>query len=55
MARILTFTSGPEDWQALLADPTKHWKTGCSARTLAYCWEEAAAVLSSEDSVRISA
>src|SRR6266850_3014165 len=42
MARILTFTSGPEDWQALLADPTKHWKTGCSARTLAYCWEEAA-------------
>src|SRR6266850_490411 len=43
MARILTFTSGPEDWQALLADPTKHWKTGCSARTLAYCWEEAAA------------
>ena len=42
MARILTFTSGPEDWQALLADPTKHWKTGCSARTLAYCWEAAA-------------
>lgn len=39
MARILTFTSGPEDWRALLADPEKHWRTGYSARTLAYCWE----------------
>jgi len=39
VARILTFTSGPEDWQALLADPVKHWRTGYSARTLAYCWE----------------
>ena len=39
MARILTFTSGPEDWRALLADPRKHWRTGYSARTLAYCWE----------------
>jgi uncharacterized protein DUF6946 len=41
MARILTFTSGPDDWKKLLADPNKHWKTGYSARTLAYCWEEA--------------
>src|SRR5208282_286720 len=39
MARILTFTSGPADWQELLADKTKHWKTGYSARTLAHCWE----------------
>lgn len=39
MARILAFTSGPEDWQDLLADRDKHWKTGFSARTLAYCWE----------------
>jgi len=39
VARILTFTSGPEDWQALLADPVKHWRTGYSARTLAYRWE----------------
>ena len=39
MPRILTFTSGPEDWQALLADPAKHWRTGYSARTLAHCWE----------------
>lgn len=39
MPRILAFTSGPQDWQALLADPVKHWKTGFSARTLAYSWE----------------
>ena len=39
MARILHFTSGPSDWQALLAEPKKHWRTGYSARTLAHCWE----------------
>lgn len=39
MSRILAFTSGPKDWQALLADPVKHWKSGYSARTLAYNWE----------------
>jgi len=41
VTRILTFTSGPDDWKALLADPEKQWKTGYSARTLAYCWEAA--------------
>jgi hypothetical protein len=41
MSRILAFTSGPDDWRALLADPVKHWRTGYSARTLAYCWEAA--------------
>ena len=41
MSRILHFTSGPSDWQALLAEPTKHWRTGYSARTLAHCWEAA--------------
>lgn len=41
MARILRFTSGPTDWQDLLADPTKHWRTGYSARRLAHCWEAA--------------
>ena len=34
-------TEGPASWQALLGDPTKHWKTGRSARTLAHCWESA--------------
>ena len=41
MARILNFTSGPDDWKAPLADPEKHWRTGYSARTLAHCWEAA--------------
>ena len=41
MPKILAFTSGPGDWQALLADPVKHWRPGYSARTLAYCWEAA--------------
>ena len=41
MTRILHFTTAPQDWQALLADPVKHWKKGFSARTLAYCWEAA--------------
>jgi len=39
MTRILTLTSGPSDWQALLADPVRHWRSGYSARTLAHCWE----------------
>lgn len=34
-------TRGPASWQALLADPEKHWETGYSARTLAHCWEDA--------------
>lgn len=41
MPRILAFTAGPQDWQALLADPVAHWKTGYSARTLAHSWEAA--------------
>ena len=41
MTRILHFTTGPASWQALLADPTKHWRTGYSARTLAHAWESA--------------
>lgn len=38
MPRIF-LTSGPDDWQELLADPRKHWRSGYSARTLAHCWE----------------
>jgi hypothetical protein len=37
----LAFTSGPDNWKDLLADPVKHWQPGYSARTLAYCWEAA--------------
>ncbi|PIU49778.1 MAG: hypothetical protein COS92_05010 [Desulfobacterales bacterium CG07_land_8_20_14_0_80_52_14] len=41
MPRILAFTSGPQDWQTLLAYPVRHWKSGYSARTLAHSWEAA--------------
>lgn len=41
MARILHCTQKPEDWQAYLADKDKHWRTGYSAKSLAYCWESA--------------
>ena len=34
-------TSGAEDWRKLLADPGKHWRSGFSARSLAYAWETA--------------
>lgn len=40
-SRILSFTTGPDSWKAFLSDPDKHWRTGYSARTLAYCWEAA--------------
>ncbi len=33
--------SGAEDWRKLLADPGKHWRSGFSARSLAYAWETA--------------
>jgi hypothetical protein len=41
MTSIFSFHSRPADWQALLADPAKHWKAGFSARTLAHCWTDA--------------
>ncbi len=37
-------STGPESWKALLADPEKHWKTGFSAKAIAYCWEASAGV-----------
>ena len=30
-----------DDWAQLLANPVKHWRTGYSARTLAYSWQNA--------------
>jgi len=40
MKRIYVPTGSASDWQCLLADPEKHWKTGFSAKTLAHCWED---------------
>jgi hypothetical protein len=41
-------TTGPDDWQRFVADPAKQWRTGFSAKTLAYCWECANGGLSNE-------
>jgi len=41
MTNIFLPSTGPSDWQRLLADPQKHWVKGYSARTLAHSWEAA--------------
>ena len=41
MSRIYIPANRPEDWRLLLAKPGKHWRTGYSAKALAYSWEEA--------------
>ncbi|MEJ2762023.1 MAG: hypothetical protein P8126_10995 [Gammaproteobacteria bacterium] len=41
MVKFYIPSKGPESWKALLADPEKQWQKGYSARSLAYCWEEA--------------
>ncbi|MDD5509221.1 MAG: hypothetical protein PHI12_00160 [Dehalococcoidales bacterium] len=41
MSKIFISAKCPEDWNRLLAEPEKHWRRGYSARTLAYCWQEA--------------
>jgi hypothetical protein len=38
---ILLPAKSADDWQQFLADPEKQWRTGYSARTLAYSWQEA--------------
>lgn len=40
MSHVFVPSSGPGCWRALLADPTKHWARGFSARTLAHSWED---------------
>lgn len=41
MDKILIPTQSAEDWKQFLAEPDKQWKIGYSARTIAYCWQEA--------------
>lgn len=41
MPRIYIPSSGPDTWQQFLAEPEKQWRSGFSARSLAYSWEEA--------------
>lgn len=39
MKRIFVPSTGPGDWQRLLAQPKKHWRRGYSAMCAAACWE----------------
>lgn len=41
MSKFYIPSIGPDSWKNYLADPHKQWKKGYSARSLAYCWEEA--------------
>jgi len=41
MTKIYIPSTGPGSWQQFLADPQKQWRTGYSAKSLAYSWEEA--------------
>lgn len=41
MRRLYVPTRGVESWQALLADPDKHWKEARSAYEAAHSWEAA--------------
>ncbi len=41
MTKILIPALSPNDWKQFLAEPEKQWKSGYSARSLAYCWQEA--------------
>jgi len=39
--KIYIPSDSPDRWKDLLAQPERQWKVGYSARTLAYCWQEA--------------
>ena len=41
MPKFFAPADKPEDWQPLLAKPVLHWKTGRSAKSIAYSWTEA--------------
>ena len=41
MSKIYIPSAGPDSWQQFLADPQKRRRTGYSAKSLAYSWEEA--------------
>ena len=41
MPRIYLPATTADQWAQCLAEPTRHWRTGYSARTLACAWQEA--------------
>jgi len=40
LTKIYKPTRSADDWKDFLADPILHWKTGYSAKSMAYAWEE---------------
>ena len=48
MKHVFVPAQGPADWKRLLAQPDRHWKSGCSAMTAAACWDAAGASLPRE-------
>jgi hypothetical protein len=40
MSKIYVPVKTAEEWRSLLAEPEKHWETGCSAKSLAHCWQD---------------
>lgn len=41
MSHVYVPVTRADQWAQFLAEPVKHWRTGFSARTLAYSWQEA--------------
>lgn len=44
MAPIRIPAARADDWRALLADPQRHWRVGCSAYELAHAWQGASSL-----------
>ena len=41
MSKIFVPSISVDQWKELLSNPDRQWRTGYSARTLAYCWQQA--------------
>jgi Domain of unknown function (DUF6946) len=41
MTKIVIPTTSADDWQRVLAEPDKQWRSGYSAKALAHCWQSA--------------
>jgi hypothetical protein len=41
VTKIVVPTTSADDWQRLLAEPKKQWRSGYSAKALAHCWQGA--------------
>lgn len=54
VSKIYIPASSAEQWAQFLAEPVKHWRSGFSARTLAYSWQEASGFPSEVGSVLAS-